>query len=100
MTLKIIHCCKAMEEEINDPRVFLGYASKYREYFIQTINPSIVRLIYICPWCGKTLPKSLRNEWFEALEKEYCLDDPWDKKQENLIPEEFKTDEWWKKRSL
>ncbi len=38
---------------------------------------------------------SLRDNWFDALE-ELGFDDPDNQK----IPEEFKTDEWWKKRWL
>ena len=51
-----------------------------------------------CPYCGKEQPKSLLFEKDDALEealgKEFC-----DIKPEE-IPEEFKTDEWWKKRGL
>ncbi|HLC06641.1 MAG TPA: hypothetical protein VJJ26_00505 [Candidatus Babeliales bacterium] len=100
MNQKIIYCCYAIEQEINDPRVFINYNPKYRESSINTTNKHVIRLISNCPWCGKGLPQSLRDEWFDILEKEYQLDDPWDKNQALLVPEEFKTDEWWKKRGL
>jgi hypothetical protein len=100
MNSKLMYCCGAMEEEINDPRVFIEYAPKYREYSIGTIDQKIVRIIFMCPWCGKKLPKSLREEWFDILEKDFRLDDPWDKEQEIFIPNEFKSDEWWIKRNL
>jgi len=95
-----MYCCHAMEQEINDPRVFINYNPKYREYYINTTSKHVIRIIDNCPWCGKKLPKNLRNEWFDILEKEYNLDNPWDEKQALLVPEEFKTDEWWKKRKL
>lgn len=98
MNRKITYCCYGLEQEINDPRVFINYNPKYREYYINTASKPVVRLIANCPWCGNELPKSLRDEWFIILEKEYNLDDPWDKNQALLIPEEFKTDEWWIKR--
>lgn len=54
-----------------------------------------------CPYCGTKLPASLdgakdeyRNELEKAVGKEYCDIKPED------IPEEFKSDEWWKKRGL
>jgi hypothetical protein len=56
--------------------------------------------IYYCPFGEFKLPKNLRDEWFEILEKEYDLDDLRSTEQSILIPEEFKSDEWWKKRGL
>lgn len=64
------------------------------------MQSNAVQRIDCCPWCSKKLPESLRDKWFEFLEKEYSLDDPHREEQEKLIPEEFKTDEWWKERGL
>jgi hypothetical protein len=50
--------------------------------------------IKFCPWCGAKLPESkgdLRVETLESLGYS-----PFDED----IPEEFETDEWWKKRGL
>jgi hypothetical protein len=53
-----------------------------------------------CPFCGAKLHVDLfaNDEYYDALEeavgKEFC-----DIKEEE-IPEEFKSDEWWKKRGL
>lgn len=60
------YCCNTLEQEINDPRVFIDYTSKYREFLIKTVDPGIVRLICNCPWCGKALPESLRDKWFDT----------------------------------
>ena len=98
MEKKISYCCEALEQEISDPRVFINYNPKYREYYINTTSEHVIRLIYSCPWCSKELPKSLRDKLFDILEKECDLDDPWEKNQALLVPEEFKTDEWWIKR--
>jgi len=89
-----------MQEALNDPRVFFNYLSKYREYYINTDEKMIVHLITHCPWCGKKLPKSLREEWFNILSTEYNINHPRDEDQEQRIPKEFKSDEWWKKRKL
>ncbi len=67
---------------------------KYGEYFMR-----------YCPFCGAKMPKILygidengnspySDALEEALGKDFC-----DIKPEE-IPEEFKTDEWWKKRGL
>ena len=57
-------------------------------------------VIYYCPWCGKKLPINLSDKWFEILKKEHGIDYPFDDPDRKNIPEEFKSDEWWKKRNL
>lgn len=96
-----------MDLFLEDIRIPIQYAPSYREYDILMLengncrkNMLAVQGIDYCPWCSKKLPKSLRNKWFEMLEKNYDLDDPDSEEQEKLVPEEFKTDEWWKKRGL
>src|SRR4030095_4774843 len=107
MNKKIIHCCDLMDLFLNDIRVPILYLPVSREYSLLMLEDgkkrgrmNAVPRIDHCPWCSKNLPESLRDKWFEVLEREYNLDDPHRKEQEKLIPEEFKTDEWWKKRGL
>lgn len=50
--------------------------------------------IKYCPFCGKFLGNSKREEFFELIDKLNL-----DRDDENF-PEEFKSDEWWKKRGL
>lgn len=98
-----MHCCELMKKALEDPRIQIGYEPAFREYFVPFLyegKMTSIYCLYYCPWCGKKLPKDLRDEWFEVLEKEYNLDDPRDKEQEKLVPAEFHTDEWWKKRGL
>lgn len=107
MNKKIIHCCELMDLFLDDIRVPIVYSPVSREYSLLMLEDgkkrgrmhAVQRIVY-CPWCNKKLPESLRDKWFEILEKEYNLDDPRREEQESLIPEEFKTDEWWKKRGL
>ncbi len=96
-----MHCCQLMADSINDQRIQIGYDPITGDYFIPLLykgKTTALQCLYLCPWCGKKLPTSLNNLWFEILEKEYNLNDPDSKEQQNLIPNEFKTDEWWKKR--
>ena len=96
-----IHYCSIMEQIFTDQRTYIGYNAKFREYFINMRHEKmIVSTISYCPWCGKKLPKNLRDEWFDILEAEYNLSDPWEKEQEKLIPEDFQNDMWWRKRGL
>jgi hypothetical protein len=88
---------------LEDMRVQIKYDPILREYFIPLIYKrelSAIQGIVYCPWCAALLPKSLRDTYFDILEAEYGIDDPYDLQQEKRIPEEFKTDAWWKKRGL
>ena len=57
-----------------------------------------------CPFCGTRLPRSLEDEWDTHLEDEHGL--VWDENKEYFddflkrVPDEFRSDEWWKKRGL
>lgn len=95
------HCCKIMAQILSENRAHISYEPQLREYYIDMRNePMVGHHLYYCPWCSIKLPKSLRDEWFDTLKIEYNLDNPWKKEQENLVPDEFKSDEWWKKRGL
>jgi len=79
-----------MQFAIDDPDVPIVYTSKFREVGIRVLDggdSSI--LIQYCPWCGNRLPNSLRNEWFEALERQHI--DPYGQQ----IPEEFLDNRWY-----
>ena len=94
-------CCEALEyavsrEEINYDEIrgsFWFYFKRYgksRSYGLHCAS--------YCPYCGAKLHEDLLEEYCDALEdvlgKEYC------DITEDEIPEEFKSDEWWKKRGL
>ena len=102
------YCCDAFWDYVEDGNI--EYNPVFREYifFIKNtvrgpgskedlFRPSVI--IY-CPYCGTKLPTNLcaGDEYYDALEealgKEFC------DITEDEIPEEFKTDEWWKKRGL
>jgi len=101
MNKKQLHCCSEMDNILNEKKAYIGYSPKVREYFINLRNDqvAIYRISY-CPWCGEKSPESLRNLWFNILRTKHNLSNPLRKEQENLVPDEFKSDEWWKKRGL
>jgi len=78
------------------PDALIWYSRKFEEYglIIHDGGESFIEISY-CPWCGTKLPKSKRDLWFKTLEK-LGFDDP----LQQDIPEEFKTDEWYKNRDL
>lgn len=72
------------------------YSSKFNEYGIPIHDGENGRItsyiqIQYCPWCGKKLPDSLREKWFDEPEK-LGYDDPLN----DDIPEEFKSDKWYR----
>jgi hypothetical protein len=70
------------------------YTPKWRSYgLVINGNPSNQWILVYCPFCGKKLPKDLCDEHFDAVRDDTG-------KPLDPLPEEFKTDEWWKKRGL
>ncbi|MEW6619280.1 MAG: hypothetical protein AB1422_08095 [bacterium] len=65
------HCCKMMNFHINHEDKIIQYWSKFREYVIKI--PEVLGggglVMNYCPWCGKKLPKSLRDKIFEENQK-------------------------------
>ena len=53
-----------------------------------------------CPWCGTEFPKSLRDEWADEVEKKFSVESILDKEELKKVPEEYMTEEWWKKKGL
>ncbi len=91
------HCCKLMDLYVGMEESSMSYYPKYREYGISVIGEKAYHRISHCPWCGKKLPESLNDQWFEIM---FDMFEDLDGYADPRIPEEFKTDEWWKKRGL
>jgi hypothetical protein len=98
------HCCADMagalaydcpqhDNPFDCPDALLYYAPQLDEYGLIVHDGSgTYVLIDACPWCGTRLPESRRDAWFDALEALGLAplgDD---------IPEDFKSDLWWRKR--
>ena len=90
----MIFCCKEMEEHLRGQEVHIKYNPKFNEYGIDCSDDASVIVLNYCPWCGKKLPQSLRDKWFEELQalgyESPLFDD--------TIPDEYKTQQWWKKK--
>ena len=87
-------CCIDLEKSCDCDKVIF-YSSRFNEYGIPVCDgergtASSYVLIQHCPWCGKPLPKSKRDEWFDLLERM-----GYDSPLENNVPEEFKTSAWY-----
>lgn len=92
-------CCNDMHSAIEECSI-VDYDPVIRDYGIN-YNADRVKMLFFCPWCGTKLPEALNSTIFEVIEKELGIP-RWDADIFNFtnLPEEFKTDEWWKKRGL
>ena len=79
-----------MEHAVLQADVPVSYCSKFREYGVDVLDggSSFIELTF-CPWCGASLPGSLRSEWFNRLEAAGI--DPY----EGKIPDEFNDERWY-----
>jgi hypothetical protein len=85
------HHCPDMLAALADADVPIVYNDKFREYGLRILDGgSAVLLIRHCPWCGKELPSSLRDEWFDELERRGLRPDDPD------IPEDLRSGAWWR----
>ena len=103
-------CCADMHENVIGPEgdgceLHFGYFARYREYFIPYKKKcgGAWQLISFCPWCGKSLPKPLDDEFIKELSKATGIsedDIDFETYLDPKVPEEFRSDAWWKKRNL
>ena len=89
-----VFCCRRMERAVELPESPVTYDSRFREFAIRLLDegPSYLQLIY-CPWSGDKLPESLRERWFDELERRGI--DPWG----DAVPEKFSDDRWYTESS-
>lgn len=79
-----------MQEAVGNPEMPIRFVPKFREYGIDIQDGgSSYKLIAFCPWCGRKLPSSLRDQWFDRLESLGI--DP----AEGAIPEEYRGSDWY-----
>jgi len=109
MVDELKHCCIYMDYALSGRNGYLvEYIPETRSYSLRFYRgdefTGLEKELWYCPWCGKKLPEKLSHKMEEILEQEYGItakdwDAPgWD---DNIhLPEEFRTDEWWKKRGL
>lgn len=99
-----------MKDVIEGHDKSVQYEPHTRSYYIETAHSFqyegtdkdaavIVSTLIYCPWCGVKLPKNLFEEWVETVESKFNID-TLDREQLKTIPEEYMTEEWWKKRNL
>jgi hypothetical protein len=94
------YCCEDMMYAVEggqfpgEPSVICYSAPKRLFGLIIGGNPQNQWILIYCPFCGKKLPEEL------LLEYDTATRDRESGKVLDPLPEEFKTDEWWRKRGL
>ncbi len=93
-----MYCCLEMMDALHDKNIAIIYYARYREYGFAYYQDGPVAVFVYCPWCGMELPDSLRDDFFQLIEDKYGMDNGYNELDE--LPEEMRTDEWWRKRCL
>jgi hypothetical protein len=76
-----------------DPQIPIVYSPALREFGVIVFDGGPAKQgLEFDPWTGKVLPKSLRDEWFSAVEALGL--DPWN--EETKVPARFNDETWWK----
>ncbi len=87
-------CCSDVPYYIKN-EVFV-YIEEFREFGIPVCDGgSSFIVVKYCPWCGAKFPKPLRDLWYARLDEMGI-----DPDEENRVPEEMKSDLWWRKGGL
>ncbi len=85
-----MYCCNEMKQHINAKEIPIIFTNHLREYGIKVLDGGTsIQIINYCPWCGKELPSSLRDKWFNEMEKlsiDIFNDD---------IPSIYLSSKWW-----
>ena len=90
-------CCDTMYNIIENCKV-IEFVDYTREYDLVTSDKT-VKALNFCPFCGQKLDKRLNTEYYDILYNEYGIEYP-EANEADKVPEEFKSDKWWRKRDL
>lgn len=87
-------CCQELTDAILENHTFF-YDKKRLLYYVREYrNKNSWYNLKYCPFCGRKFSDDLSDEYFEIIR------DPISGKIKNPLPDEFKSDIWWKKRHL
>ena len=86
-----MHCCSEMDTFLASEELPVIEIPKFREIgIVYADGTSSFQQIAFCPWCGKRLPPSLRDEWFRRVEAlGFEIGD-------TEIPVEYQSDAWFR----
>ncbi|MFD8935306.1 DUF6980 family protein [Streptomyces sp. NPDC059578] len=94
------HCCEAMDDAVHPrcerhvqpavcPDALIEFSARFREYGLPVRDGGGASVtIDFCPWCGRRLPASQRDAWFDELERRGI--EPFG----DQVPAEFQDGRW------
>ncbi len=85
-----VHPCEQMAHAISEPGSVVTYWSANREFGLYYVKSNSIQEMRFCPFCGTTLPLSLRDLRYDELQKLGL--EPYE------APPEFRDDRWWRDR--
>ena len=83
---------------VDEPSVPVLYIPKMREFGIERPGDESFQLIHYCPITGIKLPPSVRDTYFDEMERMGVS--VFDPGYAEKLPEEFFEEEWWRRRGL
>jgi hypothetical protein len=90
------HFCDQLKYAVEADDLPVVYVPELRQYGIQyTDGGTSYQVIAYCPWDGTKLPEPLGDEWFRLVIDELGLDP-----EDPRVPEEMRSDRWWKDAGL
>lgn len=91
MKEKVEYQCDIHDSRFDCPDCLITYIPKHDKYLliIHDGGSSGIRIDY-CPWCGKKLPPSKSDLWYEVLERL-----GYEETDANVIPVEFLDETWY-----
>jgi len=98
------YCCERMKKAFLSNKFELYFAKRYAETLCKRRESGAIFWKWdFCPFCSKNI-KDKCDKFEKVLKDELNIDTSskefdWDT-LDSQLPEEFKTDEWWKKRGL
>lgn len=98
--LETEYCCNRMKKAFDTNKYGLHFDKRFCETFCdrRDLKGCYWHWDY-CPFCGKCI-KDKGDLYRKILRTELNISDMYEDGVEEKLPEEFKTDEWWKKRGL
>lgn len=89
MTRQVNHHCDRHDEPYDCPDAVVFFSARFQEYGLLVHDGGTSTIgIGFCPWCGRRLPPSQRDRWFQELQDRGI--NPWT----DDLPAQFTDDRW------
>ena len=88
------HHCERMDYAVAEERLPVWFNARFREWGIKYVDGVSSYELLFCPWDGEELPGSLRDAWFERLDRLGM------EPEDPRVPEAMRSDRWWREAGL